>query len=55
MVWRWILFGLCMASALIFQIGLDIKDEDIKQCLVGFAFSSLAVILALIVVQIIKF
>lgn len=55
MVWRWILFSICLASSLIFQIGLDIKDEDTKQCLVGTAFTVLAVILALIVVQIIKF
>lgn len=55
MVWRWILFSICLASSLIFQIGLDIKDEDIKQCLVGTAFSIIAVILALVIVQIIKF
>ena len=57
MLWRWILFGLCIVSALMFMAGTDLEDTDpeVGRAFCRISFSYISFIVGLIVTQIIDF
>lgn len=55
MLWRWILFGLCIIAALMFDVGTDMEDYEVGKVLRQLSFSIIAVQVGLIVTQIIDF
>ena len=57
MLWRWILFGLCMVSALMFMAGMELEDTEpeVGRAFCRISFSYISVIVGLIVTQIINF
>lgn len=57
MLWRWILFGLCVIAALMFDAGTDMDDyePEVGKVLRQLSFSIIAVQVGLIVTQIIDF
>lgn len=57
MLWRWILFGLCIVAALMFMVGTDLEDTEPEtgRALCRISFSYISVIVGLIVTQIINF
>ena len=55
MLWRWILFGLCIIAALMFDVGTDMEDYEPEagKFLCRFSFSIIAFQVGLIITQII--
>ncbi len=55
MLWRWILFGICILAALMFDAGIDMEDTEpeLGKFLRKFSFSLIAFQVGMIVTQII--
>ena len=57
MLWRWILFGICILAALMFDAGTDMEDyePEVGKVLQQLSFSIIAVQVGMIATQIIHF